>query len=132
VIIGYDYPLLGFFWSMLIFFLWFAWIMLLFRILADIFRNQDMGGFAKAMWVIFVIFLPLLGVLIYVIAQGDKMGQREYQSAEAQRQAFDGYVRETAGTPSTADELAKLAALKDKGIITDTEFAAQKAKILAA
>jgi Short C-terminal domain/Phospholipase_D-nuclease N-terminal len=132
VIIGYDYPLMGFFWSMLIFFLWFAWIMLLFRILADIFRNQTVGGFAKAMWVIFVVVLPFLGVLVYVIAQGDQMGQREYQSAEAQRQAFDGYVRETAGTPSTADELAKLAALKDKGIITDAEFAAQKAKILVA
>jgi predicted PurR-regulated permease PerM len=131
VILGYDYPLLGFFWSMLIFFLWVAFFMLLFRILVDIFRNHEMGGFAKALWVIFVIFLPFLGALVYIIAQGDSMAQRDLQSAKAQQDAFDGYVRQTAGTSSSADEIAKLAALKDKGTITDAEFAAQKAKILA-
>jgi hypothetical protein len=131
VILGYDYPLLGFFWSMLIFFLWIAWFMLLFRILADIFRNHEMGGFAKTLWVIFVIFLPFLGVFVYIISQGDSMNQRDLQSAKAQQDAFDGYVRQTAGTTSSADEIAKLAALKDKGTITDAEFAAQKAKILA-
>jgi Short C-terminal domain/Phospholipase_D-nuclease N-terminal len=131
VILGYDYPVLGFFWSMLIFFLWVAWIFLLFRIFADIFRNDSMGGFAKALWLIFVIILPFIGVLGYVIVQGDSMAQREFRSQQAQREAFDGYVRETAGTPSSADELAKLAALKDQGVITDAEFAAQKGKLLA-
>ena len=129
--VGYDYPILGFFWSMLIFFLWFAWLMLLFRIFADIFRQKEMGGFAKALWVIFVIFLPFLGVLIYVIANGSSMAQRDYQSAVNQQQAFDDYVKQTAGTASSADELTKLAALKDQGVITDAEFAAQKAKLLA-
>jgi predicted PurR-regulated permease PerM len=132
VILGYDYPLLGFFWSMLIFFLWVAFFMLLFRILADIFRNHEMGGFAKALWVIFVIFLPFLGALVYIISQGDSMAERDLRSAQAQQDAFDGYVRETAGTSSSADEIAKLSALKDKGTITDAEFAAQKAKVLGA
>jgi Short C-terminal domain/Phospholipase_D-nuclease N-terminal len=128
--VGYDYPILGFFWSMLIFFLWFAWLMLLFRIFGDIFRQKEMGGFAKALWVLFVIFLPFLGVLIYVIAHGSSMAQRDYQAAANQQQAFDDYVKQTAGTASSADELTKLAALKDQGVITDAEFAAQKAKLL--
>ncbi len=129
--VGYDYPILGFFWSMLIFFLWFAWLILLFRIFGDIFRQKEMGGFAKALWVLFVIFLPFLGVLIYVIANGSSMAQRDYQSAVNQQQAFDDYVKQTAGTASSADELTKLAALKDQGVITDAEFAAQKAKLLS-
>jgi len=129
--LGYDYPILGFFWSMLIFFLWFAWLILLFRIFADIFRQKEMGGFAKAMWVIFVIFLPFLGVLMYIIFHGGSMAQRDYQSAVNQQKAFDTYVKETAGTASSADELAKLADLKAKGILSDAEFAAQKAKILS-
>ena len=129
--VGYDYPILGFFWSMLIFFLWFAWLILLFRIFADIFRQREMGGFAKAMWVIFVIFLPFLGVLMYIIFNGGSMAQRDYQSAVDQQKAFDSYVKQTAGTASSADELAKLADLKAKGILSDAEFAAQKAKILS-
>jgi len=129
--LGYDYPILGFFWSMLIFFLWFAWLILLFRIFADIFRQKEMGGLAKAMWVIFVIFLPFLGVLMYIIFHGGSMAQRDYQSAVNQQKAFDTYVKQTAGTASSADELAKLADLKAKGILSDAEFAAQKAKILS-
>jgi len=129
--LGYDYPILGFFWSMLIFFLWFAWLILLFRIFADIFRQKEMGGLAKAMWVIFVIFLPFLGVLMYIIFNGGSMAQRDYQSAVDQQKAFDTYVKQTAGTASSADELAKLADLKAKGILSDAEFAAQKAKILS-
>ena len=129
--VGYDYPILGFFWSMLIFFVWFAWLILLFRIFADIFRQKEMGGLAKAMWVIFVIFLPFLGVLMYIIFHGGSMAQRDYQSAVNQQKAFDTYVKQTAGTASSADELAKLADLKAKGILSDAEFAAQKAKILS-
>jgi Short C-terminal domain/Phospholipase_D-nuclease N-terminal len=129
--LSYDYPLMGLFWSMLVFFLWFAWIMLLFRVFGDIFRSHDMGGWAKAFWCIFVIALPFLGVLIYMIARGDKMAEHAMDDAQAQDDAFRASVQQAAGTSGgTADELAKLADLKSKGIITDAEFAAQKAKLL--
>jgi len=128
---AYDYPLLGFFWTVLIFFLWIAWIILLIRIFGDIFRNHDMGGFAKAMWSIFVIIVPFLGTLIYLIAHGSGMAKRDIQIAQANQAAFDSYVRQTAGSSkSSADELTKLADLKNQGVITDAEFAAQKAKLL--
>jgi len=130
---AYDYPLLGFFWSMVIFFLWFMWLWLLFRIFADIFRSADLGGFAKTLWIIFVIVLPFLGVFIYVIARGNSMTQRSIDLAEQQRAQFDSYVREAAGSGggvSTADELAKYSALKQQGVISDAEFAAAKAKLL--
>ncbi len=130
--IAYDYPLLGVFWSMMIFFLWVAWLFLLFRVFADIFRSQDMGGWAKALWSIFVILLPFLGVFIYVIVNGKSMGDRAAADAQQQQAAFDTYVRQTAGTTGSADELAKLAALHDNGTLTDAEFAAQKAKLLDA
>jgi hypothetical protein len=130
--LGYDYPLLGMFWTMLWFFLWFAWIMWLFRVFADIFRSHDMGGFAKALWSIFVVVLPFLGVLVYMIARGQKMAEHDVREAQAQEDAFRSYVQETAGSAGgTADELAKLADLKAKGIISDTEFAQQKSKLLA-
>ena len=129
--VGYDYPILGFFWSMFIFFLWFAWLVLLFRIFADIFRNHEMGGFAKALWMIFVIVLPFIGVFGYVIFNGTDMAQRDYQHAMNQQKAFDSYVKETAGGASSAEELTKLAALKDQGVLSEAEFAAQKAKILS-
>jgi hypothetical protein len=129
--IAYDYPILGLFWTMLIFFLWFAWIMLLFRVFADIFRSKDMGGFAKALWSIFVLFVPFLGVFIYLIVRGRSMAERDYDDAKAQEQAFQAYVQQTAGTAGgTADELTKLAQLKSQGVITDAEFAQQKAKLL--
>jgi len=128
---AYDYPLLGFFWSMLIFFLWFMWLWLLFRIFADIFRSKDLGGVAKTLWIIFVIVLPFLGVFIYVIARGNSMTQRSIDVAMEQRAQFDSYVRQTASAGSgTADELSKLAALKDQGVISDAEFASAKAKLL--
>ena len=129
--LAYDYPLLGFFWSMLIFFVWIMWFMLLFYVLADIFRSHDLGGFAKTLWILFVIFLPFLGVFVYVIARGDSMTKRRIDQAQAQRSEFDSYVRETAGSSSSADEIAKLADLKARGVITDDEFAAKKAQLLA-
>jgi hypothetical protein len=134
-VLAYDYPLLGIFWTMLWFFLWFAWIVILIRVFADIFRAKDMGGFAKALWVIFVIIVPFLGVFIYLIARGHKMADRDIADAQARDQAFQSYVRDVAGTTSSsnsaADELSKLADLKAKGVITDAEFAQQKAKLLA-
>jgi hypothetical protein len=130
--LAYDYPLLGLFWSMMIFFLWVAWLMLLFRVFGDIFRNRDMGGAAKAFWTILVILLPFLGVFVYVIVHGRDMGQRDVAAAQQRDAEFQAYVRETAGTGGTADELAKLAALRDSGALTDAEFEAQKAKLLTA
>jgi hypothetical protein len=129
--LAYDYPLLGLFWTMLWFFLFVIWLILLFRVIADIFRSHDMGGFAKALWLIFVIVVPFLGVLVYVIARGHSMAQRDMESMQAQQQAFDTYVRETAGGGSTAGELEKLVELRDRGVITEQEFQSQKAKLLA-
>ncbi len=131
--LAYDYPVLGVFWSMMIFFSWVAWIVLLFRVIGDIFRNHSIGGFSKALWLIFVIVIPWLGVLIYLLANGDDMGRRNVAQQQASQDAADSYIRETAGSGGggSADELTKLAALRDSGVLTDDEFAAQKAKLLA-
>jgi ABC-type multidrug transport system fused ATPase/permease subunit len=131
--LAYTYPLLSIFWTMLEFFLFFVWIWLLIVIFMDIFRSHDMGGFAKALWVIFVIILPFLGVLVYLIARGGSMHERAAQQAAQQQKAFDQYVRQTAGSSgdSTADQLAKLSDLKQKGVLSDSEFEAQKAKLLS-
>ena len=131
--LSYDYPLGGFFWSMLIFFIWIIWFMLLFQVFIDIFRSKDLGGGAKALWVIFVIILPFLGIFVYLIARGKSMAERRMGEAIDQKKAMDAYVRETAGSSvSSADEIAKLAQLKDQGVLTDAEFNAQKAKLLGA
>ena len=130
---SYQYPILDFFLTMLYFFLFIIWIWLLIMVFMDIFRSHDMGGWAKALWVIFVIILPFLGVFVYLIARGGKMQERTARDAAQQQQAFDQYVRQTAGTPgdTTADQLAKLADLKSQGVLSEDEFEAQKAKILA-
>jgi hypothetical protein len=128
--LAYTYPLLSIFWTMLEFFLFFLWIWLLIVIFGDIFRSHDMGGVAKALWVLFVIIIPYLGVLIYLIARGGSMHERAVAQAQQQQKAFDSYVKEAAGSSSSADELAKLADLKAKGVLTDAEFEAQKAKLL--
>jgi hypothetical protein len=129
--LAYDYPLLGLFWTMLWFFLWIAWIMLLFHVIVDIFRS-DMNGFSKALWAIFVIVIPWLGVLIYIIANGDKMAGRNLAAAQQRQDQMNDYIRTTAGSGGgTADEIAKLAGLRDQGALTEQEFAQQKAKLLA-
>jgi hypothetical protein len=130
-VLAYTYPLLSIFWTMLEFFLFFIWIYLLIIVFADIFRSHDMGGLAKALWVIFVVILPFLGVFVYLIARGGKMHERAAAAAEQQQKAFNSYVQEAAGTSGTADELTKLADLKAKGVLTDAEFEDQKAKLLA-
>jgi len=130
-VLGSSYPLLDIFWTMLEIFIFFIWIYLLFVVFVDIFRSHDMGGLAKALWVIFIIILPILGILIYLIARGGGMHDRAEQAMKANQAAFDAQVREAAGSGGTADDLSKLADLKAKGVITDEEFAAQKAKILA-
>jgi ABC-type multidrug transport system fused ATPase/permease subunit len=128
---AYTYPLLNIFWTMLEFFLFFLWIWLLIVVFSDIFRSHDMGGFAKAIWVLFVIIIPYLGVLIYLIARGGSMHERAEQAAARQQKAFDTYVKQAAGGQSDVDALSKLADLKSKGVITDAEFEAQKAKLLS-
>ncbi len=128
--IAYTYPLADLFGTMLGLFVFIIWFWLLIVVFSDIFRSRDLGGFAKALWVIFVIVLPFLGIFVYLIARGGKMHERAAAQAQQQQQAFDDYVKETAGT-SSAEELAKLADLKQKGVITDAEFEAQKAKLLA-
>ncbi len=130
-----DYPLLNLFLTMLYFFLWIAWLFLLFRIILDIFRSHDLGGWGKALWTILILFVPFLGVLIYVIARGSSMQERDMQQARDSKQAMDRYITETAkgAAPATSpvDELTKLADLHKSGAINDDEFAAMKAKVLA-
>ena len=129
--LAYSYPLLGAFLTILWLSLFFIWIWLFIIVLVDVFRSHDMGGFAKALWVLFLIFLPVLGVLVYLIARGGSMHERAVERAEQQEQAFRGYVQSTAASAGTADQLAKLADLKERGVITDAEFEAEKAKVLA-
>ena len=126
-----DYPLLDVFWTMLIFFIWVAWFIILFRILVDIFRRHDIGGGAKTLWIIFVIILPFLGVFVYLISQGQGMAHRDQrQAADAQAQ-FDDYVRNVSASSGSAAEIEKAKSLLDSGAITQAEFEALKAKALA-
>src|SRR6476620_7791894 len=118
-------------WSMMWFFLFFIWIWLLITVFADIFRSHDMGGFAKAIWVIFVILVPYLGVFVYLIARGHKMSEHALEAAQANDAAARAYIQQAAGTSgSSADELARLADLKAQGVIDDAEFARLKAKAI--
>jgi len=106
------------------------WFWILITVFIDIFRSQDLSGGGKALWFLFVLFIPLIGVLVYLIARGSSMHERAAQQAQQQDQAFRSYVQQAAGEPSTADQLAKLADLRDRGVITAQEFEQQKAKIL--
>ncbi|HEX2362563.1 MAG TPA: SHOCT domain-containing protein [Jiangellaceae bacterium] len=128
-----DYPLLNLFWTMLWFFLFVAWIYLLIVVVTDIFRSDDLSGWAKALWVLFVIIVPWLGILVYLIARGGKMSARAASDYQRRDEEMKAYVREAAGTSgtSTADELTKLASLRDSGTITAEEFEQQKAKLLS-
>ncbi|MGW1543005.1 SHOCT domain-containing protein [Streptomyces sp. NPDC002309] len=134
IYLAYDYPLLSMFWTLLWFFLWIMWFILLFRIIGDIFRDDGLSGWGKTGWLVLVIVLPFLGVFIYLIARGKGMGGREIKHARAQQQAFDSYIRETAGGgsgPTSADELAKLSEIRARGDITDDEFRRAKELVLA-
>ncbi|MEY9844750.1 SHOCT domain-containing protein [Streptacidiphilus sp. MAP5-3] len=151
-----NYPLLNVFWTMLEFFLWILWFFLLFKVLTDIFRSHDMSGWGKAGWIIFVIVLPFLGILVYVIARGRSMGQRDAEQAQKADAAFKQYIREAAAPSGAAgaggaagatgtggataasagassghvDDLAKLVDLKNSGALTDEEFQRAKEKLL--
>ena len=131
--VAYDYPLLGLFWTILWFFIWVAWLLLLFKVIFDIFRSKDLGGWGKALWAIFVVIIPWLGVLVYLIARGRSMTERDLERAQEQEDAFRDYVQKTttSSATSSADELSKLAQLKAQGVLTDAEFEQQKAKLLS-
>jgi len=124
-----DYPFLDVFWSMLIFFCWVIWIWVVITVLIDVFRRDDISGWIKAIWVIFVVILPWLGVLIYLIVEHKGMQERSVRQAQEQKQAFDSYVRDAAG--GSAGEIAKAKELLDSGAITQAEFDQLKAKALA-
>ena len=128
---SYSYPLLGAFWTILEIFLWVLWIWVLIYVFIDIFRSHDLSGWAKALWFIFVLFIPLIGVLVYLIARGDSMHERAVQEAKQEDREARRYIQDAAGAPSTADQLTKLADLRDRGVITADEFEREKAKILA-
>ena len=126
-----SYPLLNVFWTILEVFLWIAWFWLLITIVIDIFRSRDLSGWAKALWLLFVLVIPLIGVLVYVIARGGKMHERAERQAERQNEAFRSYVQQAATPTSPADQLEKLADLRDHGAITEDEFTREKEKVLA-
>jgi len=129
VFVAADYPFLDVLWTMLIIFLWIAWFFILFRVLIDIFRRHDIGGFAKVLWIIFVIILPFLGVFVYLITQSHHMAERDMKEAQAAQTQFDTYVKSVAGGP--AAEIEKASQLLSSGAITQAEFDEIKRKALA-
>jgi hypothetical protein len=129
--IAADYPFLNILWSMIIFFVWVTWIWMMILILSDVFRRRDLSGWGKAGWTFFLIVLPFLGALIYLIAQSDGMAERRAEDAQGQRAQMDDYVRSVAGSGGPAAEIDKAKQLLDSGAINQTEFDAIKAKALA-
>jgi hypothetical protein len=126
-----DYPFLDVLWTMLIFFLWVMWFWLLIVIIGDVFRRRDIGGGKKTIWLIFILFVPFIGVLAYVLSNSDGMAERNMERARSQRAQMDDYVRETAGSGGAAAEIDKAKQLLDSGALTQAEFDAIKAKALA-
>jgi hypothetical protein len=131
MLIAADYPFLDVFWTIVVFFAWVAWLMILFRVLGDIFRRHDTSGWGKAAWIVFVIVLPFLGVLIYLIANGEKMAKRDVEQSSAARAEFDEYVKSVAASEGPAAEIEKAKQLLDSGAISQAEFDAIKAKAIA-
>lgn len=129
MILASEYPLMDIIWTMLIFFFWIMWFWTLIVVLSDVFRRTDIGGWSKALWTVFMIFLPLLGVLIYLIAHGHSMAERRVDDFKAQQASMDAHIRSVAG--GGADEIAKAKELLDSGAITAEEFATIKTKALA-
>ncbi|MEU4009994.1 SHOCT domain-containing protein [Streptomyces pseudogriseolus] len=133
--LAYDYPLLSALLTMLVFFLWIMWFILLFRVVVDVVRDDSLSGWGKTGWLVFTIVLPFLGVFVYVIAHGRNMGSRELAQARAQQEALDSYIRQTAkGTgegTSRVDELARLSEIKARGDISDDEFRRAKELVLS-
>jgi hypothetical protein len=131
MLISTSYPLLNIFWSLLEFFLFFIWIWLAVMVFFDIFRSHDLSGVSKALWVIFIVLLPFLGVFAYLLFRGGSMHERQVTQAALQRRAFASQFSMGEPASSPADQLHKLADLKERGFISEDEFQAEKAKILA-
>jgi hypothetical protein len=131
MLIAADYPFLDVFWTIVVFFAWVAWLMILFRVLGDVFRRHDTSGWGKAAWIVFVIVLPFLGVLIYLIANGEKMAKRDVEQSRAARAEFDDYVKSVAASEGPAAEIEKAKQLLDSGAISQAEFDSIKAKAIA-
>ena len=126
-----DYPFLNIFWSMIIFFVWVAWIWTVIAVLSDLYRRHDVGGWGKALWTLFVIVVPFLGVLIYLISNGHEMAQRNVKQVQAAQSQYEERVREIAGSADPASQIETAKKLHDAGTITDAEFEKLKAKALA-
>ena len=131
LVLASDYPFLDIVGTMLIFFAWVIWFWILIRVLVDVFRRHDLSGWSKAGWTLFMIVLPFLGVLIYLISHGKEMGQRDIEQAQANRAQFDEYVRSTAAADGGAAQIAQAKSLLDSGAITQAEYDSLKAKALA-
>jgi hypothetical protein len=129
VVFAADYPFLDIFWTMLIFFMWVIWLWILITVLMDLFRRHDIGGWTKAAWTLFVIVLPFLGVLMYLITQGGRMAERKSAELQASRASFDDYVRDVASN-QPSDQIAKGKELLDSGAIDQAEFEMLKRKAL--
>jgi hypothetical protein len=129
--IAADYPFLNILWTMIIFFVWITWIWMMILILSDVFRRRDLSGWGKAGWTLFLIVLPFLGALVYLIGQSDGMAERNAKDAQGQRAQMDDYVRSVAGSGGAAGEIEKAKQLLDSGAISQPEFEAIKARALA-
>ena len=129
--IAYDYPLLGIFWTMMMFFIWIAWFGALFSVIGDIFRSDDLGGAAKAAWTVGVVMVPLLGVMIYLLTRGEGMHGRKLAEERAEQANLDAFVRDVSSSSDPADELIKLNELRSNGVITQDELDRHKAKLLS-
>jgi Short C-terminal domain/Phospholipase_D-nuclease N-terminal len=129
--VGTDYPLLDVFLTMVWFFLFVIWITTVIMVIFDLFRSRDLSGPGKAGWFILILILPIIGVIAYLVARGSKMAEHRRQDVDAQEKAMREYVRSVGGETSKAAELEKLANLRDRGVITEEEFARQKAQLLA-
>ena len=131
MLLAADYPFLDVLWTMLVFFLWISWFILLFHVLGDVFRRRDIGGGKKTVWCIFLVLVPFLGVLSYIVVNGDDMARRNAEAAAAARGEMDEYVRSVAGSGGAAAEIERAKGLLDSGAISQAEFDAIKAKALA-
>jgi general stress protein CsbA len=131
LVLAADYPFMDILWTMIIFFAWVAWIWMLIVIFTDIFRRRDTGGWAKAAWVVFLILIPFVGVLVYLIAEHKGMADRQAEQMQNARQQTDEYIRTVASSDGAADQIAKGKQLLDSGTITQAEFDSLKARALA-
>ena len=131
MVLAADYPFLEVLWTMLVFFLWISWFWLVIMVASDVFRRRDISGGKKTLWLLFILFVPLLGVLTYMITQADNMAERRVQEATAARGEMDEYVRSVAGGDGAAAEIERAKGLLDSGAITQVEYEAIKVKALA-